>query len=90
MSEYRKDREKWLEDPEIKAAYDALEPEYSIIRQTIAARIEQNLTQAQLAERIGTKQSCIARMEGGNTNLTIGFLKRIAAGLGKKITITFS
>ncbi|MDO4571140.1 MAG: helix-turn-helix transcriptional regulator [Planctomycetia bacterium] len=90
MSEYNDDREKWLQDPEVRAAYDELEPEYSIIRQTLAARAEQNLTQAELAARIGTSQSCIARVESGNANLTIAFLKRIAAGLGKKITITFS
>ncbi|MDO4575382.1 MAG: helix-turn-helix transcriptional regulator [Planctomycetia bacterium] len=90
MTEYNDDRKNWLKDPEIREAYDALEPEYSIIRQTIAARMEQNMTQAELAARIGTKQSCIARVESGNANLSIAFLKRIAAGLGKKVTITFS
>ncbi|MDO4585517.1 MAG: helix-turn-helix transcriptional regulator [Planctomycetia bacterium] len=90
MNEYRAFRKKMLQNPEVKKAYDELEPEFSIIRQTIAARLEQNMTQAELAEKIGTSQSCIARVEGGNANPSIAFLKRLAAGLGKKITITFS
>lgn len=78
-----------MENPEFREAYDALEPEYSVIRQIIRMRTEQHLTQAELAERIGTRQSSIARMESGHVNPSLGFLKRVAAALGKKVTITF-
>lgn len=57
-----------FKDPEFKAEYDALEPEYQLIRQIIKARAEKNMTQKELAEKIGTKQSSIARLEGGTYN----------------------
>ena len=80
---------KQLEDPEFKKEYDALEPEYAIIRQLIQARNELNLTQEELAQKIGIKQSNISRLERGNSNPSINFLKKVAAGLGKELHIEF-
>ena len=77
------------EDPALQAAYKALEPEYEVIRQVIAARAEQGLTQRELAERIGIKQSNISRLESGNYNPSLDFLRRVAAGLGKELHIEF-
>jgi DNA-binding XRE family transcriptional regulator len=54
----------------------------------IKARIEQNLTQEELAEKIGTKQCNISRLEGGSYNPSIRFLKKVAKGLGKKLRIS--
>ena len=67
-----------LKDPEFKAEYDALEPEYELIRQIISARTEKKMTQKQLAEKIGTKQSNIARLESGNYNPSFQFLQKVA------------
>ncbi len=53
--------EEQLKDPEFKSEYEALEPEYEIVRQIIKARSELNLTQRELAERTGIKQSNISR-----------------------------
>ena len=77
-----------LKNPDFKAEYDALEPEYDMVRQIIKARLEKNMTQKQLAEKVGTKQSSIARLESGNYNPSYQFLQRIADALGKKISFS--
>lgn len=78
-----------LADPETYQEYKALEPEYELIRQIIKARMEQNMTQSELARLIGTKQSNISRLEGGDYNPSLQFLKRVARGLGKELHISF-
>lgn len=79
-----------LNDPEFREEWDALEPLYTLKRQLIEARMRENLSQAELAARCGMKQSAVARLENGNTIPTIPSLQRIAKGLGKKLTLTFS
>ncbi|MBP7875385.1 helix-turn-helix transcriptional regulator [Candidatus Woesebacteria bacterium] len=81
--------EKLLADPEVKAAYDALESEFQLISELIGKRLEKNLTQKQLAEKIGTKQSAICRLESGEGNPSFKFLKRVAKGLDSKLQISF-
>ncbi|MDR0459303.1 MAG: helix-turn-helix transcriptional regulator [Coriobacteriales bacterium] len=76
-------------DSELRAEYDALAAQYKIIDDIIAARIEQNLTQAELAERADTKQSNISRLESGNYNPSIEFLQKIAHALGKRLEVQF-
>lgn len=78
-----------LKDPEFKKEYDSLEVEYDIINQIIKTRLEQNLTQADLAKKVGTAQSNISRLESGNYNPTLEFLKKVANSLGKKLKISF-
>ena len=75
-----------LQNPEIKKEYDLLESEYDFIRQIISARIEKNMTQKELAEKVGTKQSSIARLESGNYNPSFQFLQKVANALGKQLT----
>lgn len=77
-----------LKNPEIQTEYEALSPEYDLMRQIIKARIDQNMTQKQLAEKVGTKQSSIARLESGNYNPSYHFLQKIAEALGKKLTFS--
>jgi ribosome-binding protein aMBF1 (putative translation factor) len=81
-------REAFAKDPELKKAYDDLEVEYSIIAQVIQKRLERKMSQKQLAEKIGTKQSAIARLEGGNTNPSVAFLEKISKALGSKLQIS--
>ncbi|MEK7521619.1 MAG: helix-turn-helix transcriptional regulator [Patescibacteria group bacterium] len=81
-------KKEWLKDPELKKAYDALEVEFSIIEQVIRKRLDHGLSQKQLAEKIGTKQSAIARLEGGNANPSVAFLKKVATALGGKLQIS--
>lgn len=76
-----------LADDELKNEYDKLGPRYEIISQLIAARIDQGITQADLAERIGTKKSNISRFESGNYNPSLDFLIKISHALNKKLTL---
>lgn len=79
-----------LKDPETAKDYKELEPEYEIISEIIKARIEQNLSQEDLAKRVGTRQANISRLESGSYNPSLRFLKKVACGLGKKLHISFS
>jgi ribosome-binding protein aMBF1 (putative translation factor) len=76
-----------LKDKEVAREYNKLAPRYAIISQLIAARQKSGLTQKELANRIGTKQSAIARLESGNTNPSIGFLEKIASVMDTTLTV---
>lgn len=78
-----------MQDPEFAAEYEALQPEYEAIRAVIGARIESHMTQKQLAEKTGIRQSNISRIENGTSSPTVETLARIAAGMGKKLKIEF-
>ncbi len=89
MSNFRKFKEELLKDPEVRMEYEALKPEYEVIRALVSARIEQNLTQEQLAQRSGIRQSNISRIESGTCSPTIATLQQLANGMGKKLHIEF-
>ena len=86
FSDYKKEA---LKDEEVKREYDALAVGYELISQIIDARIENHLTQKQLAELAGTNQSRISRLEKGSLNPSLDFIKKIATALGKEVHITF-
>lgn len=86
MDDLEKLESELLKNPVFKAECDALEPEYELIRQLIKARTEKKMTQKQLAEKIGTKQSNIARLESGNYNPSFQFLQKVAGALDKKLS----
>ncbi len=79
-----------LKDEEFKIEYEKLKPRYEAIEQIIRARKEQNITQAELAKRVGTQKSNISRLESGNYNPSLDFLAKIAESLGKKISVTLN
>jgi len=87
MKTWEEVRRELLADPATKKEYDKLAPRYSVISELIAARIKRGMTQAEVAKKIGTGQSAIARLEGGNVNPSIDFLERIAEVLGYKLKI---
>jgi len=78
-----------LKDPKLQAEYDALQPEFALIDSIIKARKERNLTQAQLALKIGTKQSVISRLEIGKANPSVNFLKKLARAIHTNLEINF-
>ena len=90
MSEFREFLNEQLKDPELKAEYDALEPEFAIIRAMIDARERQGITQKELAARTGIAQADISNLENGNANPSIRTLKRLASGLGYRLKIEFA
>jgi predicted transcriptional regulator len=71
-----------LRDPNFRREYEALEEEFTLATEIIALRKRLNLTQKDLAERVGTSQPAIARVESGNyRNLSLSFLRRLAVAL---------
>lgn len=81
-------KELLMKDDEFKAEYEKLKPRYDVISQIIEARTSQNITQEELARRIGTKKSNISRLESGTYNPSLDFLAKVARSLGKEIQIT--
>lgn len=79
-----------FKDEEFRIEYEKLKPRYEAIEQIIRARKEQNITQAELAKRVGTQKSNISRLESGNYNPSLDFLVKIAESLGKKISVTIN
>ena len=67
--------------------YDALAPEFNLARKLIAARAAAGLSQAEVAKRMGTKQSEISRIEGARQNISIEKLSRFADAVGTKLDI---
>lgn len=88
MSSYREYRDERLKDPDFRAEYEALGPEFEFIASLIAARLAAGLTQAELAGRIGTKQPAIARLESGAMPPSLDMLKRLARALNVRFEIT--
>lgn len=80
-------KKEWLKDPKFKKSYDDLEPEYAIIQAVLKKRIESKMSQKDLARKLGTKQSAISRLESGNYNPTLSFLKKLSTTLGGKLEI---
>ncbi len=76
-----------LKDPEFTKAWEQTELEYQIKRMLISARIENNMTQKELAEKSGVRQSNISRIEKGVCVPTLTTLNELAKGLGKKLRI---
>jgi len=90
MSEWDKFVEAQLQDPEVRAEYDALEPEFAIIQAIIDARKNTGLTQKQLSERTGIAQGDISRLENGNANPSLSTLKRLATAMDMTLRIEFT
>ena len=86
---FRETLNEQLKDPEFKAEWDALEPEFQIMKAIIKGRAEQNLTQKQLAEMTGSTLAEISHLENGTGNPSLRTLKRLAEGLGMRLKIEF-
>lgn len=89
MSSYRDYKEKALQAPEVKAEYDALQPEYEIIQAMINARLSQNITQKELSAKTGITQADISRIENGTRNPSLSMVKKLAQGLGMQLKLEF-
>lgn len=75
-------------DEEFRAEYEKLKPRYDVISQIIDERSKQNITQEELAFRVGTQKSNISRLESGTYNPSLDFIIKVAHSLGKEMTIT--
>ena len=80
--------EEWKQEPEFKAAYDELEMEFTLLRELLLARQRAGLTQAEVAEKMGTKAPAITRLETALSDQkhspTLATLKKYAQAVGCK------
>jgi len=81
--------EKWRADPDFPHEYDALEEEFALAAAVIKARADAGLTQEELASRMGTTQSVIARMEGGKSRPSTSTLQKLAKATGTRLRVSF-
>jgi predicted transcriptional regulator len=76
-----------LEDPQTRAEYDAQAPEFALAHELIAARTRAGLSQAEVAERMGTSQSAVARLESGRSLPSLRTLERYASATGSRAVV---
>ncbi len=87
MKTWKNFKKELLQDKKITREYENLRPRYQLVSQLIEARVKKGITQKELANRIGTKQSAIARLESGVSNPSIAFLEKVTSALGSKLMI---
>jgi len=80
---------KKLKDPEFKKYYDEYGKQLEIAYQILQLRKKRKMSQKQLAEKIGTTQSNVARMEAGEQNFTTNTLNRVASAFKLELKINF-
>jgi ribosome-binding protein aMBF1 (putative translation factor) len=89
MSKVKDLHQRWMKNKEYRKAHEELAPEFAIARAVIEARVTAGLTQEQLARRMETTQSVIARLESGRTRPSTQTLERLAAATGTRLRIRF-
>ena len=89
MKNWKELKKELLENPELKRLYEESRPEFEIARAIIRARVEQKLTQKELAKKMHTTQSVISRVEQARTSPSISFLKRLATALNTTLQVQF-
>ena len=89
MSNYKDYNKNVLQNPDIKAEYDASETEYDIIQAMIDVLLQQILTQKDLSARTGITQADISRIENGTRNPSLSMVKKLAWGLGMQLKLEF-
>ena len=90
MPSYQQLKIKLLKNKEISQAYNNFGPEFALIELIIKRRIEQGLTQKELARKIDTKQSAVSRLESGSYNPSLTFLQKVAEALDARLKISLS
>ena len=80
-------KKRWMAEPEFRKGYDEADAEYTVIEALIRARNDANLSQAELAKRLGTTQSAIARLEAGGVSPSLSTLSRYAAATGNRLRL---
>jgi transcriptional regulator with XRE-family HTH domain len=80
---------KWIKEPKYRLAYEALEEEFALASTLIEARNRAGLTQQELAQKMGTTQPVVARLESGRVRPSLRTLERLAAATGSRLIISF-
>ncbi|MFH0923280.1 MAG: helix-turn-helix transcriptional regulator [Candidatus Falkowbacteria bacterium] len=89
-TDFQKYLEEQLKDKELKKIYDEYGKQLEIAYQILQLRKKQKITQLELAKKIGTTQSNVARMESGQQNFTIDILSKVAAAFNKNLKVSIS
>lgn len=84
----KKSKAQLMKDPEFRVEYAHIEEEYALIEAMVRARAAANLTQAELAMRLGTTQSAVARLEGGKVSPSFATLRRYAEATGARLSVS--
>ena len=89
MTKLRDLKARLLKDPEVRRHYDAMEEEFALMAEVAKARARAGLSQAELAKRMKTTQSTIARLESGRGLPSTRTLGRFAKATGHRLKISF-
>lgn len=89
MTNWNTYKQKLLKDPEFKKLYEDSRPEFEIAKAIIRARIQNKITQKELAKKMNTTQSVISRLEQGKTSPSIALLKKVATALNATLQVQF-
>ena len=89
MSDFREHLVRELENSDFKREWDDQASEREVARCVVEARLAEGMSQKELAERSGLKQSNLCRLENGHGNPSVETLEKIARGLGRKLRISF-
>ncbi len=87
MTKLKDLKKRLMEDPEFRDEYARADDEFSLIDALVRARRAAQLTQTELAQRLGTTQSAVARLEGGGVSPSFATLRRYAEATGTRLTI---
>jgi len=79
----------WRKDPDYVREFEAQAEEFALATALIKARADAGLTQEELAQRMGTTQSVIARLEGGKSRPSTTTLARVAKATGTRLRVSF-
>jgi ribosome-binding protein aMBF1 (putative translation factor) len=77
----------WMKDPSFRAQYERLKPEYALALALIKARAKAGMTQAEVARKMRTTQSVVARIESGSNAPNLKTLERYANAVGRRIEL---
>ena len=80
-------KKRLMEDPEFREEYARADDEFALIEALVRARTAAKLTQTELAQRLGTTQSAVARLEGGRVSPSLATLRRYAEATGTRLTV---
>lgn len=82
-------KNQWMKDPKFKSIYEGLELEFQLALELVKARAAAGLSQTEVASRMGTTQSVIARLESGKTLPSIRTLYKYAEAIGNHLKVSF-
>ena len=81
--------DRWSRDADYREAYERLGPEFELVRALVEARTRAGITQAELAARMKTTQSAVARLESGRAPPSTRTLEKVARATGTRLRIQF-